>query len=152
MVGPMRSAKQRTWLKIGVWPAGLSALLPVVVALFHLMPATMPAMAVTPTAHQPSSHHEQPHHGAASDNLAAIAVEDCHPSDESDGGAPHNTGPHCPLCFFLQGLHALPAPQAPALRLPSARVVMVGRYESPTGNFDIRPTSQPRAPPVSPTV
>ena len=151
----MRTARQRTWLKLGVWPAGLSALLPVVVALFHLMPV----MAAAPAAHPPSSHHEQAHHepmhhGAHGEANAAAAVHNAEaslPADPSDGRAPHHNRPHCPLCFFLQGLHALPAPQAPALRLPSARAVMVERYEAPRRHIATVTTSQPRAPPLFPS-
>ena len=151
----MRTARQRTWLKMGVWPAGLSALLPIVVALFHLMPV----MAVVPAAPPPVSHHEAAHHqpmhhgdhGKASASLAAHQVEDSQPAADSHGGAPHNNRPHCPLCYFLQGLHALPAPQAPALRLPAARSVIVERYEAPIRRSATITTSQPRAPPPSPT-
>ena len=83
---------------------------------------------------------------------AATVEEDCHPPGEPCDDPPRSMGMHCPLCLWLQGLHALPAPTTPALRLPVARVVMVQRYEAPLDHSFVQTTSQPRAPPISPIV
>ncbi len=149
----MRGVRKSIWFKIGVAPALGVALLPLLIALLHLAPVDAATMA---------AHHESEpyHHTAASETRAAegevVATldEDCHPPGEpcDDDPLPRSTGEHCPLCLWLQGLHALPAPAAPALRLPSTHVVVVQRYDAPRDHSVTRTTSQPRAPPLSPAV
>jgi hypothetical protein len=157
----MRSVRT-IWLKIGVWPAFGAALLPMLVALFHLMPA----MAYGPAfPSQPQPAHHAQHQSAASDvSLAAASSdtqtavnENCHlPGQAGDtaprGTVPRDRGMHCPLCLWLQGFHALPAPIAPGLRMPSVQIVMAQRHEVPAGRFFLQFTSQARAPPFSPAV
>lgn len=157
----MRPRWSTIWLKTGLVPAFCAALLPVVVALFHLMPAMAYAPAPHPAAtHHAAAHHSHEHHGEADAESAVAAMEpaaaveeDCHPPGEPCDDPPsHRMGPHCPLCLWLQGLHVLPAPVAPALRLPSTRAVIVERYEAPTVRSFAQSSSQPRAPPISPAV
>ena len=161
MFPPMRAARTKICLKIGLIPAFCSALFPMVVALFHLMPAMMlpammPGMAVplAPVAHHISARHEHHNQAAvemASADLASVATvgDDCHAAGEPCDDPPRTMGMHCPFCLWLQGFHALPAPVAPALRLPSARVVVVQHYEAPITRHVSQSTSQPRAPPIS---
>jgi hypothetical protein len=156
MVPAMRSVRT-IWLKTGVWPAFGAALLPMLVALFHLMPA-MGYGPASPAQPQPAHHAH--HQNTASDvDLAAASSdtqtafnESCHPPGQPCDTAPRDRGMHCPLCLWLQGFHALPAPIAPALRMPSVQIVMVQRHEVPAGRSFIQFTSQARAPPLSPAV
>lgn len=149
----MRGARKSIWFKIGLAPALGVALLPLFVALLHLMPASAMMMAAH---HTETIQHDDSATGAipniVSASVAAID-EDCHPPGEpcDDDPLPRGTGAHCPLCLWLQGLHALPAPAAPALRLPSTHVVVVQRYDAPRNRSVVYTTSQPRAPPISPT-
>lgn len=158
----MRAARTKICLKIGLIPAFCSALLPVVVALFHLMPVMMmpammpPSMAVplAPMAHHASARHEHHNQTAvemASADLESVAAVDeaCHPPGEPCDDPPRTMGMHCPFCLWLQGFHALPAPVAPALRLPSTSIAVVPRYEAPITRHITQSTSQPRAPPIS---
>lgn len=152
----MRMARKSTWFRIGLASAFAVALLPLVVALLHLMPAS----AMMPMKHHAAAaHHEHEDHasGAVPDMVAASAKVidgDCHPPGEPcpDDPLPPGMGAHCPLCLWLQGLHALPAPAAPALRLPTTHAVVVQRYEAPRDHSLTYATSQPRAPPISPAV
>lgn len=153
----MRRARNSICFKIGLASAFGVALLPLFVALLHLMPAS----AMMPMAHHAAAvHREHDDHttGAMPDVASASAAvidEDCHPPGEpcdDDPLPPRSMGAHCPLCLWLQGLHALPAPAAPALRLPTTHVVMVQRYEAPRDHSVTHTTSQPRAPPITPDV
>jgi hypothetical protein len=136
----MRAPKRTIWLKIGTWPAFCAALLPVLVALLHLMPA-ITAM--------PASHHEHQEHAALVGESAAHQG-DCHPPDEPCDDTPQKGLAHCPLCFWLQGFHALPAPVTAALSVPTARPFVVTRHEQPIARSSHNISSQPRAPPISP--
>ncbi len=149
----MRGTRRSIWFRLGLAPAFGAAILPLLIALFHLAPVDAAMMA----AH----HASEPHHHAATPETIAVdgevvaaLDEDCHPPGEpcDDEPLPRNAGEHCPLCLWLQGFHALPAPAAPALRLPATRVVVVHRYETPRDHSVVRTTSQPRAPPISPAV
>jgi hypothetical protein len=142
MFSAMHAPKRVIWLKIGTWPAFCAALLPVLVALLHLMPA----MAAGPVGH--SEHHE---HAAVAGEGVALQNH-CHPPDEPRDDAPQKGMAHCPLCLWLQAFHALPAPLATALPLPSAQPFVVTRREQPVACSSLHVFSQPRAPPISPTV
>lgn len=149
----MRGTRRSIWFRLGLAPAFGAAILPLLIALFHLAPADAAMMA----AH----HDSEPHHHAtmvettAADGEALAAIdEDCHPPGEpcDHDSLPPSMGEHCPLCLWLQGFHALPAPAMPALRLPATRVIVVHRYDAPRDHSVVQATSQPRAPPISPAV
>jgi hypothetical protein len=139
MFSAMRAPKRAIWLKIGTWPAFCAALLPVLVALLHLAPA----IAAGPAG--PYGHVARAGEGAALQNY-------CHPPNEPRDGAPQKGVAHCPLCLWLQAFHALPAPLATALPVPSAQPFIVTRREQPVARSSLRVFSQPRAPPISPAV
>jgi hypothetical protein len=148
----MRGARRSIWFRLGLAPAFGAGLLPLLIALFHLAPASAMMMA--------GHHASEPHHhaatveAAAADDAPAAIDEDCHPPGEpcDDHPLPSSIGEHCPLCLWLQGFHVLPAPVMPALRLPASRVIVVHRYDAPRGHSVVQTTSQPRAPPISPAV
>jgi hypothetical protein len=129
-------------LRVGLWPALATALLPVIVALFHLLPS----------AHgtQPAAHHaSHAIHAAAEAAPTAADDPDCHPPGAPCDEQPRRAPGHCPLCFWLQGIHALPAPDALPAPQPG-RVALVLPWHRPQ-LVAIRHAiaAQPRAPPGS---
>jgi hypothetical protein len=151
------SARRTVWFRTGLGPAFFAALLPILVALFHLAP---PALGGEPAAHHGHAGHGSAAHGTADMALAADDEDDCHPADTSAGQQPgsdqqsgeqqRRPGPHCPLCLWLKAFHALPAPEAVILRLQNGGEPIVPRREPPARSAAIDTTAQPRAPPHSP--
>lgn len=153
--------KREFWLKLGLWPAVFVALAPMVVALLHLAPMAPPSgrPAVHHAAeHQPKrqAHHHHDHAAGAHD---IAALDDAAPEDRHAAAAPpetqpadtpsHHARPHCPLCLWLQGFHALPAPEAIVLRRQQERAVALVQRDTPFRIAAIRATAQARAPPAS---
>jgi hypothetical protein len=156
-------AQRAIWLKLGLWPAILVALAPIVVALFHLAPMPMmmtmmqaerPAVhhRATPSQSQQPAHHHHGHGAAADDNAIQLAAappeEECPPA-EQQGVPSHQAQPHCPLCLWLQGFHALPAPDIALLRQPREHTATFIARETTVSVVTFRAAAQPRAPPPS---
>jgi DNA-binding transcriptional LysR family regulator len=127
-------------LRIGFGAAFVTALLPVLVALLHLLP---PAVHVEPKAH----HHHAAHVGLVH-GQAHAAVEYQAPDTPRDGESRSKIG-HCPLCLWLQGFHALPAPDAIAAPVAGIAVIALPWHAPAFVAIRVSVTAQPRAPPVS---
>jgi hypothetical protein len=120
--------------------AFVTALLPVFVALIHLAPAA---------SAEPSSHHHRDVLPVEAGVLAAAVEPDCHPPGIPCDEKPRQTAGHCPLCFWLQGLHVLPVPDTTAAPLPNSTAVALSWHEPVFVTIRLSITAQPRAPPVS---
>lgn len=142
------------WFRIGLGSAFVTALLPVLVALFHLLPAAQSAMPAAHSAaasphHQHAAHHEHAAPLEVAVVLAKASQADCSPSGAPCDQPPRHAVGHCPLCFWLQGLHALPAPDVAAAPLPSGTAQTLPGYEPVFAGTHLFVATQPRAPPIS---
>lgn len=127
------------WVRIGLGTALVTALLPVLVALLHLLPAVLHA--------EPEAHHQHALHAQADPLLAEANVKTSQAPD-APRREPTQTAGHCPLCFWLQGFHALPAPEAIAAPVANAAVMALLWHEPAFVAIRLSITAQPRAPPV----
>lgn len=148
----MSRSTRALWFRIGLGVAFATAVLPVLVALLHLMPVEVRDA----PAHQP---HAQPMHAAAVGTHAEMPAHKAHQheapvaplrdtSDSPRDEQPWQAAGHCPLCFWLQGLHALPAPDASPVPLPSGIAAALPRYEPSVRDARFATNTQPRAPPI----
>lgn len=136
----MARSMQASWRRIGLAASFVIALLPVLVALLHLLP---PAVHAEPKAH----HQHARHAGLVYDPSPAAEYQT--PDTPRDGDSRSSVG-HCPLCFWLQGFHALPTPDVVAatpLRSGTARALPW--HESDFVLLRLSSATQPRAPPIA---
>jgi hypothetical protein len=128
------------WFSIGLGSAFVTALLPVLVALLHLLPAVLHT--------EPGSHHQHARHTEAGPVHAQAHLADYQVPD-APREQPRQTAGHCPLCFWLQGFHALPPSHATAAPVAAGTVTTRPWYEPAFVTLRFSITAQPRAPPVS---
>ena len=161
--------RQHIWFKFALGPALGAALLPLIVALLHLMPpqgqraadaAMAPGRAVTAATMEHGAHRDGVHGRAAPDGAPSLhgshhATVTCGPPSEgvADGERPASPSarPHCPLCLWLQAFHILPPPNAPVVAcLPSEATDIFAPLDLRLDGARLTQLPQARAPPSSP--
>lgn len=135
----MARSMRALWRRIGLGAAFINALLPVLVTLLYLFP---PAVHAEPKAR----HQHASHAGLVYDHPPA--AEHQTPDTPRDGDSRSRVG-HCPLCFWLQGCHALPPPDVAAMPLPSGTARALPWHEPSFVLVRLSSATQPRAPPIS---
>lgn len=137
----MAKSMQASWRRIGLGAAFVTALLPVLVALLHLLPPAVHAA--------PNAHHQHASHAALVYDHPSAAEYQTPPDAPRHGDSRSSVG-HCPLCFWLQGFHALPAPDVVAATpLPSGTARALPWHEPDFVLVRLSGATQPRAPPIS---
>jgi hypothetical protein len=138
--GTMARSMRVLGFRIGLGAAFVTALLPVLVALLHLLPPAIHA--------EPKEHHHHAAHVGLVHGQAHAAAEYQAPDTSRDGESRSKIG-HCPLCFWLQGSHALPPPDTIAAPAAVATAIALPWHEPTFVAIRLSITAQPRAPPVS---